>query len=91
MNLRGKMKKLQAAILKNGLVVKINSSQFYSDDQKRMITSYRLCTPVLYYSKKYKEWKYMDFEVLKTCSMPDVIFCLMDIHKSTIEWNEKKK
>ena len=31
-NLRGKMKKLQTAILKRGMVVKINQSQFYSTE-----------------------------------------------------------
>lgn len=82
MNLRGKMKKLQTAIVKTGLVIKINSNQFYSDEQKRMITSYRICTPISYYSEKYQEWKTTDHEILKTCSMPEVIFCLLDIYKA---------
>ena len=46
MNLNGRMKKLQTAIVKTGLVIKVNTNQFYSDDQKRMITSYRICTPI---------------------------------------------
>ena len=41
-NLRGKMEKLQTARVKNGLIVKINQNQFYSEDQKRMITSYQI-------------------------------------------------
>ena len=82
MNLRGKLKKLQTAILKTGLVIKINQNQFFSDDQKRMITSYRICTPIDYYSEKYREWKVTDYEILKTCSMPEVIFCLLDIYKA---------
>ena len=32
MNLKGKMKKLQTAIVKTGLVIKINTNQFYSDE-----------------------------------------------------------
>lgn len=82
MNLIGKMKKLQTAILKRGLVIKINSSQFYSAEQKRMITSYRICTPINYYSEKYQEWKVKDYEILKTCSVPDIIYCLIDIYKA---------
>ena len=82
MNLKGKLKKLQTAILKTGLVIKVNQNQFFSDDQKRMITIYRICTPVDYYSEKYHEWKMTDYEVLKTCSMPEVIFCLLDIYKA---------
>ena len=85
MNLKGKMKKLQTAIVKTGLVIKINTNQFYSDDQKRMITTYRICTPISYFSESYQEWKMMDYEILKTCSMPEVIFCLLDIYKAVSE------
>lgn len=87
MNLNGRMKKLQTAIVKAGFVVKINTNQFYSDDQKRMITLYRICTPITYYSERCQEWKTTDYEILKSCSMPDVIFCLHDIYKAVKEWN----
>lgn len=87
MNLNGKMKKLQTAIVKTGFVIKINTFQFYSDDQKRMITSYSVCTPVTYFSDRKKEWKTMDFELIKTCSMPDIIFCLNDIYKAVRAWS----
>ncbi len=86
MNLRGKMKKLQTAIVQHGLVIKVNSNQFYSADQKRMITSYRICTPITYYSEKYCEWKTTDLEILKSCSMPDIVFCLLDIYKAVRDW-----
>lgn len=82
MKLNGKMKKLQTAIIKNGLVIKIHTNQFFSAEQKRMITSYRICTPISYYSKSKEEWRVMDFEIIKTCSMPDVVFCLRDIYKA---------
>lgn len=87
MNLSGRMKKLQTAIVKNGLVIKVNSNQFYSDEQKRMITSYRICTTVTYYERKSGKWKQKDYEILKTCSMPDIIFCLLDIYKAVMEWH----
>lgn len=82
LNLRGRMKKLQTAILNTGLVIKINQSQFFSVEQKSMITSYRICTPVNYYSEKYQEWKVTDYEIMRTCSMPEVVFCLLDIYKA---------
>ena len=83
-NLKGKMKKLQTAIIKCGMVVKINQNQFYSVDQNRMITSYRIITPVCCYNKFSKEWKTRDYEILKTCSMVDVIYCLLDIYKAVM-------
>ena len=84
-NLRGKMKKLQTAILKRGIVVKINQSQFYSTEQNRMITSYRIITPVECCNPGKKEWKTKDYEILKTCSMVDLIYCLLDIYKAVSE------
>lgn len=87
MNLNGKMKKLQTAIVKTGLVIKVNTHQFYSADQKRMISSYSICTPVTYFASKKQEWRLMDYEILKTCSMPEVIFCLLDIYKAVKAWS----
>ena len=87
MNLNGRMKKLQTAIVKSGLVIKINTHQFYSADQNRMITLYAICTPVTYFSERKQEWKIMDYEILKTCSMPEIIFCLLDIYKAVKAWS----
>lgn len=81
-NLKGKVKKLQTAIVQRGLIIKINQNQFYSDDQKRMITMYRILTPVYTFKKNRQEWKMEDFEILKTASITDVIFCLIDIYKA---------
>lgn len=39
-NLRMISKKLQTAILSTGHIVKINTNQFYSKEQNRMITMY---------------------------------------------------
>ena len=87
MNLNGRMKKLQTAIIKAGIVIKINTHQFYSVDQNRMITSYSVCTPVTYFSERKQEWKIMDYEILKSCSMPEIIFCLLDIYKAVKAWS----
>lgn len=84
-NLRGKMKKLQTALVKRGMIIKINQRQFYSEDQSRMITSYSIVTPVECYYPGKEEWKIKEYEILKTCSMADVIFCLLDIYKAVSE------
>lgn len=81
-NLKGKVKKLQTAIVQRGLIIKINQNQFYSEDQKRTITMYRILTPVYTFKKNRQEWKMEDFEILKTASITDVIFCLIDIYKA---------
>lgn len=81
-NLKGKVKKLQTAIVQRGLIIKINQNQFYSNDQKRMITIYRILTPVYTFKIKKQEWKTEDFEILKTASIPEVILCLLDIYKA---------
>ena len=87
MNLNGRMKKLQTAIVKAGLVIKVNTHQFYSAEQNRMITSYSICTPISYFSERKQEWKIMDYEILKSCSMPEIIFCLLDIYKAVKAWS----
>ena len=86
MNLNSKKKKLQIAINRLGLQLKINTVQFYSEDQKRMITSYVLKTPTLYYSKKFKEYRLRDYEILKTCSMVDIVLCMRDIYSQMQVW-----
>lgn len=82
MNLKGKIRKLQSAIVTKGLIIKISQNQFYSVEQKRMITSYRILTPVTYYSERKRCWKETDYEILKTCSVVDMIYCLRDIFEA---------
>ena len=82
MNIRGVMKKLQAAILTTGLVVSINTTQFYSAEQNRMITMYRLTTPILYYSERKEAWAEGPYEILSTSSGIEIIKCLSDIYKA---------
>ena len=81
-NLKGKMRKLQTALVKTGIIVKINQNQFYSSDQKRMITSYRIITQVECYNEKKNEWKTKDYEVLSSCSVVDIINCLIEIYRA---------
>ena len=81
-NLKGKVKKLQTAIMQRGLIIKINQNQFYSEEQKRLITVYAIKTPVCTYKKKKMEWTVEDLEVLRTASLPEVIYCLADIYKA---------
>lgn len=82
MNLSGKMKKIQAGLSRAGFPVKVNTRQFYSEEQNRMITIYSVNVKVDYFSQKMQEWRQKDYEVLATASMPDVIFCLLDIYKA---------
>ena len=57
------MKKLQKAILQTGLVVKIGTQQFYSAEQKRMVTIYILSTPVFQRNRN-GEWRDKDYQIL---------------------------
>ena len=81
MNTRGIMKKLQTAILKEGLVVSIDTRQFYAQDQQRMITVFRLTTPV---SRRKKTGKLKDEQmtILSSTSGIESIQCLNDIYKA---------
>lgn len=87
MNLKGRLKQLQTAIIKKGIVIKIDSNQFYSEDQKRCITSYRVLTPISKYNKSKDAWEIKDLEILKTSSVPEVILCLADIYKAVSSWS----
>lgn len=78
MRLDGIIKKLQRAIISKGLIVKIKNDQFWSEEQKRLITTKKVCVPITYRNTK-DEWKQKDFEILKTCSLLDVCECLKDI------------
>lgn len=79
------MKKLQRAILTKGLVVKINTSQFYSADQNRLITMNILSTPVMERNRD-GEWRIKDYEILRTASMVDAVKCLQAIWEDIRDW-----
>lgn len=44
---------MQRALVKNGQIVKIGTTQFYSKEQERMITMYILSTPVDFLGKSW--------------------------------------
>lgn len=67
--------KLQTAILSAGGMVKVNTHQFHSKAQKRMVTSYSVIAPVWSEFKRKK----MDQELLKTCSAVEVVKFLADM------------
>ena len=83
--LNSTMRKLQKAIVSTGLVVKIGQCQFYSEEQKRMITIYILSTPVLQLGRK--GWKTKDYEIIRTASMVDLIWVLKDIWDYARVWD----
>lgn len=83
-NLNRIAKKLQKAILQKGLVIKMGTSQFYSIEQNRLITMYILSTRVLE-RKKNGEWKYYDYEILRTASQIEIVNCLNDIWRAVKE------
>ena len=77
MNFNKIMRKLQKAILQKGLVIKIGTSQFYSPEQKRMITMYILSTQISYRTKS--GWREGNYEILCTASQIEIVNCLNDI------------
>ena len=83
-NIRGLMKKLQKAILHCGFIVKINTYQFYSDEQKRMINIFAVSTPVCK-RNRYEEWVTKDYEIMRSSSGMDVLNCLNEIYKAVKE------
>lgn len=84
MNLNAIMRKLQRAILQKGLVIKIGSTQFYSAEQKRMITIHILSTRITY-RNTHEEWKEKDYEILRSASQIEIVNCLNDIWQAVRE------
>lgn len=68
-NLRKVIQKLQLAILNKGVKVKVNTRQFYSPAQERIVTCYSVT------ERKWSAAKcrMTDQEVLKTCSTVEVV------------------
>lgn len=87
MNFNNIMKKLQRAILETGLIIKFSTNQFYSIEQRRMITMWILSTPVLQ-KNKYGEWKTKDYEILRSASGIDIVKCLQEIWEEAKEWKK---
>lgn len=73
-NLNKIMKKLQAALNseKYDKRVKIHTRQFFSEEQRRMITVYSVIMP----EWAEEEHKFVEREKLRTCSTVEVVKCL---------------
>lgn len=63
MNIRATINKLQKALIQRGYIYKLNTYQFYSEQQNRLITGYRIT------EKQGKK----DVKLLKTCSQVEVL------------------
>lgn len=72
MKIRKTIHKLQSALIIKGYIYKINTYQFYSDQQNRMITGYRI-TQKQPYRKKNGEMSAKDVELLNSCSQVEVL------------------
>lgn len=84
MNIRATINKLQKALIQRGYIYKINTYQFYSDQQHRMITGYRI-TEKQPYRKKNGEMSAKDVELMNSCSQVEVLKWFVG------EWNEVKE
>ena len=84
MNIRATINKLQKALIQRGYIYKINTYQFYSDQQNRMITGYRI-TQKQPYRKKNGEMSAKDVELLNSCSQVEVLKWFVS------KWNEVKE
>lgn len=72
MNYNQTTKKLQKALLTKGIIYKINTYQFYSEEQRRLITGYSI-TEKQAYEKNNGEMSVKDVELLNTCSQVEVL------------------
>ena len=84
MNIRKTINKLQSALIAKGYIYKINTYQFFSEQQNRMITGYRI-TEKQPYQKKNGEMSVKDVELLNSCSQVEVLKWFVR------KWNEVKE
>lgn len=72
MNIRKTINKLQSVLIAKGYIYKINTYQFFSEQQNRMIKGYRI-TQKQTYRKKNGEMSEKDVELLNSCSQVEVL------------------
>lgn len=72
MNIKATTKKLQTALMQKGIIYKINTYQFYSPEQKRMITGYSIREKQAV-QKPNGDITVKDVELLNTCSQVEVL------------------
>lgn len=88
-NMRQTIKKLQKALLNKGKIYKISTYQFYSEEQSRLITGYRV-TEKRPYIKKDGSLSEKDFELVNTCSEAEVLKWFSQQWKEEREQGDKK-
>lgn len=71
-NVKAKIRKLQTALIQKGKIYKINTYQFFSVEQNRMITGYSV-TEKQEYKKKNGDIGVHDVELLNTCSQIEML------------------
>lgn len=84
MNIKRKLKQLQTALIQKGIIYKINTYQFFSVEQNRMITGYSV-TEKEAYTKKNGEICVHDVELLNTCSQIEALKWFSE------KWKEAKE
>lgn len=84
MNIQQTINKLQSALIAKGYIYKINTYQFYSYQQGRMITGYRI-TQKQPYRKKNGEMSEKDVELFNSCSQVEVLKWFVE------KWKEVRK
>lgn len=70
-------RKLQTALIHSGRQVRVETHQFYSEEQNRMINQY--CISEREYNEE--KGKHMYTEILKTCSRTEVVKCLAEMYE----------
>lgn len=69
MNIKQTVNKLQKALIQRGHIYKLNTYQFHSEEQNRLITGYRIM------QKRPSE---KDVELLNTCSQVEVLMWFVE-------------
>lgn len=72
MNVNATIKKLQKALIGKGIIYKINTYQFYSKEQNRMITGYSVREKQTI-TRPNGEPTQKEVELLNTCSQIEVL------------------
>lgn len=83
-NLRYTIKKLQQAIALKDYIIRINTYQFYAEEQKRFITGYLLVHKELQRNKAGR-MVFKDRELLNTCSQIEIVKYLSEKYRKLCE------
>ncbi len=71
------IKKLQKALISKGDIININTTEFYSDDKKRMITKYIVTRRVIRVDEDGKQIRKNE-KLIDTCSQIEIVNLLVD-------------